>query len=101
MMLAWVPFRAESLAITVGMWTKVVNPFDYTSLGLRENIYIVAACILIGIFVTFWTKTKLAPLIEQKNNNLLIIGESLVFAITLPLSIIFLRPINQFIYFQF
>ena len=101
MMLAWVPFRAESLAITVEMWTKVVNPFDYTSLGLRENIYIVAGCILIGIFVTFWTKTKLAPLIEQKNNNLLIIGESLVFAITLPLSIIFLRPINQFIYFQF
>ena len=101
MMLAWIPFRAESMIITVGMWSKVVNPFDYTSLGLRENVYLVTAFILIGIFVTYWTKTKLIPFIAQKNNYLLIIGESLVFSIALPLVIVFLRPINQFIYFQF
>jgi len=101
MMLAWIPFRAESLIITVEMWSKVVNPFDYTSLGLRENVYLVTAFILIGIFVTYWTKTKLIPFIAQKNNYLLIIGESLVFSIALPLVIVFLRPINQFIYFQF
>ena len=101
MMLAWIPFRAESLTITIGMWSKIVNPFDYTFLGLRENNYIVATTILIGIFATYWTKTKLIPLIAQKNNHLLIIGESMVFSITITLSIIFLRPINQFIYFKF
>ena len=101
MMLAWIPFRAETLNITFGMWLKIFNPFAYTSLGMRENTYLVTAFILVGIFVTYWLKTKLIPTITQKNNNLLIIGESLVFSIIIPLGIVFLRPINQFIYFQF
>ena len=101
MMLAWIPFRAETLKITFGMWSKVVTPFAYTSLGMRENTYLVTAFILVGILVTYWIKTKLIPLITQKNNNSLVIGESLVFSIIIPLVIVFFRPINQFIYFQF
>ena len=101
MMLAWIPFRAESLTATFGMWVKIINPFDYNSLGMRENVYLITALILTGVLSTYWIKTKLAPYISKNNNNLLIVGESLVFAIIIPLEIIFLRPINQFIYFQF
>ena len=100
MMLAWIPFRAESLSITISMWSKVFDPFSYATLGMRENTYIVTTIILIGIMATYWVKTNLAPLIERRGTLLLIV-ESLLFSLIVPFVIIFLRPVNQFIYFQF
>jgi alginate O-acetyltransferase complex protein AlgI len=101
MMLSWVPFRAESLTVALEMWLKIINPFAYNSLGMRENTYLITALILLGVLSTYWIKNKLVPTISQKNNKLLIAGESIAFSIIIPLVIIFLRPINQFIYFQF
>jgi len=63
MMLAWIPFRADSLTITIEMWSKILNPLAYTSLGMRENTYLITAFILICIFITYWIKYKLVPLI--------------------------------------
>ena len=101
MMLAWIPFRAETLTSTYRMWSKVVDPFAYTSLGMRENTYLVTVLILVGIFVTHWIKTSLIPSITKNNRHLLIFCELLVFSMIIPLVIVFLRPIHQFIYFQF
>ena len=100
MMLGWIPFRADSVSDTFSMWIKVIDPASYTFLGMRENAYLVAALILIGIFITKFVTNFV------KNN----IGiesylfkslETLLYFIILPLVLIFLRPINQFIYFQF
>ena len=101
MMLAWIPFRTESLTSAIDMWAKIFNPFVYNSFGMRENTYLIAALVLIGVLSTYWIRTKFVTYFPQKNENLLITGESIVFLIIIPLVIIFLRPINQFIYFQF
>jgi alginate O-acetyltransferase complex protein AlgI len=101
MMLAWIPFRAESLTESIVMWSKIFNPFAYASLGMRENTYLIAALVLMGVLSSYRIKNSFFPYIIQKNEKLLIVGESIVFLIIVPLVIIFLRPINQFIYFQF
>lgn len=99
-MLSWIPFRADSMSITFGMWGKVIDPFAYSSLGLRENVYLVAAVVTLGFFLTYFLKNNFLPSIKY-NRGALIIGESLIFAVMTALVIIFLRPISQFIYFQF
>ena len=101
MMLSWIPFRAESLGMTVAMWSKVLDPFSYASLGMRENAYLAATFIMIGIFGTYLIREKVMPLIFEKSQTIAVVGETLAFAIMMPLVIIFFRTINQFIYFQF
>jgi D-alanyl-lipoteichoic acid acyltransferase DltB (MBOAT superfamily) len=101
MMLAWIPFRAESIETTLGMWLKVIDPSAYTHLGLRENVYLVASFILIFIFITYWVQVRIVPKLSTNNHSLIILGEVIMFSIMIPLVIIFLRPISQFIYFQF
>lgn len=101
MMLAWIPFRAESVTESFRMWSKIFNPFDYDSLGMRENTYLITAILLISVLLAYWIKMNLIPYLINTNKRILIAGESIVFSIIISLVIIFLRPINQFIYFQF
>jgi alginate O-acetyltransferase complex protein AlgI len=101
MMLAWIPFRAESLGTTIGMWAKVLDPFSYGALGMRENAYLAAAFILMALFLTYLVKEKVLPAVKIKSKSLVVFGEVVAFSIMVPLVIVFLRPINQFIYFQF
>ena len=100
MMLGWIPFRAESLSMTFAMWAKLFDPAAYTWLGMRENVYLFAALILVGIFATFGVKEKLLPRLDRLP-VLAWVGDSLSVAVMTALVIVFLRPINQFIYFQF
>ncbi len=100
MMLAWIPFRAESLSATFAMWAKLFEPAAYTWLGMRENVYLVAALVLLGIFLTYGVKEKLLPRLA-KMPVWAWSGDTLSVAVMTALVIVFLRPINQFIYFQF
>jgi alginate O-acetyltransferase complex protein AlgI len=100
MMLGWIPFRAESLDMTFAMWSLVLDPLAYGSLGMRENVYMVAAIVLLGTIATYWVKNRWA-LSPYRTGYLLILEESIVFAVMISLVIVFLKPINQFIYFQF
>ena len=101
MMLAWIPFRAETVSDSFLMWSKVINPNAYFELGMKENTYLVAAVIMISIFIAWIVKSKLNPFFDKSNRVILISSEIIFFSVLLPLVIIFLRPINQFIYFQF
>ena len=99
-MLAWVPFRADSISSAIVMWGKVLNPFAYTWLGMRENTYLITAFLLICIFITYTIKRKILPRITITHLSSTItdiFSVSIMFALV----IIFLRPVNQFIYFQF
>lgn len=100
MMLGWIPFRADSVSDTFSMWIKVIDPSSYTFLGMRENAYLIAALILIGIFVTKFVTNFIKENIDMQG-YLFKCLETLLYFIILPLVLIFLRPINQFIYFQF
>ena len=99
-MLSWIPFRAKTLSDTFVMLSKVVNPLKYSFLSMRENNYIITALLLLFFTVTYLMNTFL----EEKLSRI----KYLYFAINcLKYSIIiifvftFLRPISQFIYFQF
>ena len=100
MMLAWIPFRAESVDITFDMWSKVLNPLAYGWLGMRENTYLVAAIVLAGIIIAS-IYSKLTIKHERFLRVTLHLLEAIKIAIMTSLVIIFFRPINQFIYFQF
>ena len=100
MMLSWIPFRADTVDMTFAMWGKVLSLAEYRWLGLRENTYLVAAVLLVGFFIVYLTRRYLAPRLARY--PVLQTGsESLVFGVIFLAAFVFLRPIQQFIYFQF
>ena len=100
MMLAWVPFRTESVSHTLVMWGKIFDPSAYLWLGMRENTYLITALILFGVFSTYAVAEKIIPKV-QKFRFGVAFGDISAVALMTALIIVFLRPINQFIYFQF
>ena len=100
MMLGWVPFRADSVNISIDMFLKVLNPSMYTWLGLRENTYIIASALVIGSIVVYNLYGYFKEL-EFKKPSEALVFEAIFLSILLPMVYIFLRPISQFIYFQF
>ncbi|MBC18727.1 MAG: alginate O-acetyltransferase [Planctomycetaceae bacterium] len=101
MMLSWIPFRAESVSSTLMMCRQIFIPDSYLVLGMRENTYLVAAIVMVGIVATYFVKNTIAPWLEKNHRGILCTAESAIFAVTIPLVLVFLRPISQFIYFQF
>jgi alginate O-acetyltransferase complex protein AlgI len=97
-MLAWVPFRAESIHDAIAMYGKLLVPSAYLWLGMRENTYLVAFMLVVASVATWFVYEKRHRLFGRNTGFIL---ETLVLAIMTGLVFIFLRPINQFIYFQF
>jgi len=98
MMLAWIPFRAESLDRTFMMWSKVVDPVSYTWLGMRENTYLIAALILLFLFTTYFLKETM---LKKYDVIFVFVRDLIVLPVIFFMVFVFFRPINQFIYFQF
>lgn len=99
LMLGWIPFRVTNLKIVAQMFVKVFTPADYTWLGLRENIYLVTFLLLIGVVISYFIDRFLAPRLE--NTYIGQFARVAVMAVVIAGVIVFLRPISQFIYFQF
>ena len=100
MMLGWIPFRAESLDQTFGMWIKVFDIKGYFWLGLRENTYLITFILLVGlIFFSFLRKVFFINSPHQSWDKQLL--DFAAIAVMVASVVVFLRPINQFIYFQF
>lgn len=101
MMLGWIPFRATSLWDSLRMMIRVLDPRAYMHLGaLRENTYIVAALCLLVTVLAYFSYMQIIPRLE-KRPGLRVVVETGVFTVAVGLVIIFLRPVSQFIYFQF
>lgn len=100
MMLGWIFFRASSLSHALTMLGKVISPTTYESLGMRENIYLVAAILLVGVLIAYgvreWYRRTHKRWCIAK-----MIGETAFYVVVLVMVFIFFRPIHQFIYFQF
>lgn len=98
-MLGWIPFRASSLQNSFQLLGKVLQPKTYFHLSFRENFYLVVALIMIGMLS--------AAFLEQSENHILqrpIIrhfAHTFVLIVMMYFVFIFLKPVNQFIYFQF
>lgn len=101
MMLGWIPFRATSLWDSLRMMARVFDPRAYMHLGaLRENTYIVAALCLLATMLAYFAHAQILPRLE-KRPALRVLIETGVFSVAVGLVVIFLRPVSQFIYFQF
>ena len=91
--------RASNIRETLTMYSKVFNPLEYFDMNLKENLYLVAAVLLLvtylaSIIYKFYTRLS-------SNSKLRLFTNFIIYLTTIPLIIIFIRPINQFIYFQF
>ena len=82
------------------MFGRVLNPAHYGWLGMRENTYLVALLILLAMVLTYWVQHVLAPALRRHTLPWLLL-ESTSLAALVALVFVFLRPIRQFIYFQF
>ena len=63
-MLSWIPFRTNSITEATKMWVKIINPFEYDTLNLHENAYLLATLLLIGVILTYCLKL----IIKKKKN---------------------------------
>lgn len=100
MMLGWVPFRAIDVSHTLAMYAKVIDLSTYNSLAMRENTYLVAAVVLL-LTISAWVVQKwlIEPL--KRVPLLWLLVESAALTVVVLTVFVFLRPITQFIYFQF
>ena len=99
-MLSWIPFRTKTLSDTFTLYSRLFNYKNYTYLSLRENTYIVCFSIIFFIAFAYAYNNYVEKYIE-KYVLLNIIFTLIKFTIMILLIVIFLRPITQFIYFQF
>ena len=100
MMLGWIPFRAIDLQQAFIMLRKIFYPQAYFSLGMRENTYLVALVLLAAVVGTeFIDRQIYQP--SKKIPSLCFILETALLTVVTVLVFVFLRPITQFIYFQF
>ena len=99
-MLSWIPFRADTVEAALQMYIKLFSAKEWTYLGMRENTYLVTASIF-GFMVIFYFIHEYAVEHFRKVQWVGILIESVTMGLATSLVFIFLRPINQFIYFQF
>lgn len=100
-MLSWIFFRADSVEASLAMYHKLLIPDAYPFFGLSSNTYIVAALLMFATLVGYVLHSRLIPWLQQKARPLYFCAETVVFTVAIALVFIFLRPIQQFIYFQF
>ena len=99
-MLSWIPFRSRSIQDTLGMFALLADPHNYLWLGMRENSYIVAAILTVGFLMIWFAQWNLGRIYAA--SAAIAFGiDTLVMGVAGGLVFVFLRPITQFIYFQF
>lgn len=99
LMLGWIPFRVANMSTVLVYFKKIITPDQYDWLGLRENVYLITFLLLVILIITYLVVHYIKPLL--KNTIIWQLANSVVLTIAIALTIIFLRPISQFIYFQF
>ena len=99
LMLGWIPFRVTDLSTVKDYFGKVITPAEYLSMGLRENVYLITFLVMLLIIITYLLTTYVKPKLEETYVGQVVNISLLSGAVALV--IIFLRPVSQFIYFQF
>lgn len=96
-MLSWIPFRAESIKISFEMYSKFFDFNNYLFMSLRENNALIIFCLIISFLIIHYFNS------QKKYLSILIINflDIIKYSIIIILVFTFLRPVEQFIYFQF
>jgi alginate O-acetyltransferase complex protein AlgI len=98
-MLGWIPFRAGSLEQTFALLGKVLNIQSYRGLAFRENFYLLIFVLNMGMVCLYFLTNSRLTIFQNK----LVRHGAEVLALTVMIFtvFIFLKPVKQFIYFQF
>ena len=99
LMLGWIPFRVSSLETVKDLFLKLLVPNAYRWLGLRENVYLITFTLLLLIVFAYFISKYVKPRFE--NSTVWQLVNVAVLSFVVALVFVFLRPISQFIYFQF
>lgn len=99
-MLSWILFRSENVEHAFHLYSRLFALDQLTYLGLRENNYLVAFLVFIGMIITYVASEYLVPRISRYKWTYATL-EVVVFTVVILIDFIYLRPIKQFIYFQF
>lgn len=91
-MLAWMPFRGQSIEL----YARLGDLSNLKWCGMRENAYLVATVLMSG-FLLAWSGHRSYLAIRTR----LAAGRFLLETVGMGRVFVFLRPILQFIYFQF
>jgi len=98
-MLGWIPFRADSLKASLALLGRVFEFSSYRVLGFRENFYLLVFVITCGMLVAWFVTYTKIPLLNRAWFRQ--VGEVVTLCVVIFMVFIFLRPVSQFIYFQF
>ena len=99
-MLSWIPFRAVNMGDTFTMYGKMFKWVNYFYYTLRENYFLIASILLLGFIASYYI-SNWKPTHNRKMVFIYQYGKVFIYSIMLFLVFFFLRPISQFIYFQF
>lgn len=100
-MAGWIPFRAGSVSTAIAMFAKIANPLEYTvSNRLIEGYaYLTTAALFLGMSALYELQQRAATTRSGRWMQ----GPAVLVstAVAVVLVIMLMRPISQFIYFQF
>jgi hypothetical protein len=82
------------------MYEKLFQPISYTSIGMRENIYIVTFMLMV-LFLIYYFFAEFSKFFLDKLPILSFWFGVIKYSFIIVMVYTFLRPISQFIYFQF
>jgi len=99
-MLGWILFRATTVTQALQMYQVLLSPSRYTFFGLREWTYLVAACLMVLIILAPLGRRGAQQLSKRSATAYAGIEVIVLTAVAVGV-VVFLRPISQFIYFQF
>lgn len=98
-MLGWIPFRARSLRQTLSLYSRAIDISSYTHISFRENTYLIVFLITAGMLLAALVSNAQLPFFE--NVAVRRVGEATALSVMIFGVFIFLKPVTQFIYFQF
>ena len=99
-MLAWIPFRAQSVDTTLTLLGHLLSFDGWFTLGFRENTYLVAFLVMGGVVTTPAVWRKFVTFREYAPKAAGIV-EFVALTLVAALTFIYLQTKEQFIYFQF
>ncbi len=99
LMLSWILFRTTSATRSVETLARIFDVSSYQQLGFRENFYLLTFVFFVGM-VALGLATRHRHRFAS-NVWLTYAAEIGATAVVIFVVLIFFRPLNQFIYFQF
>src|SRR5262249_27322919 len=98
-MLGWIFFRAPTLPSALTLYVRLFDPSGYLHLSFRENFYLMVTVAVTSMLIFRWI--TLTRLFGPAGSGVRAVGDVASVAVATFIVFIFLRPIGQFIYFQF